>query len=42
MGIVLKNLKLLSSGKYQCRRVWPEDVRRALTELGRELTSAAM
>lgn len=37
MGIVLKNLKLLSSGKYQYRRVWPEDVRRALPELGREL-----
>ncbi|MGB2177622.1 MAG: hypothetical protein ACPH9E_06735, partial [Hyphomonas sp.] len=37
MGIVLKNLKLLPSGKYQYRRVWPEDVRRALPELGREL-----
>jgi len=33
----LKNLKLLTNGKYQYRRSWPEDVRKARPELGREL-----
>jgi hypothetical protein len=37
MRVVLKNLKLLPNGKYQYRRVWPQDVRQALPELGREL-----
>lgn len=37
MRIVLKHIKQLPNGKYQYRRVWPEDVRAALPELGREL-----
>tara|TARA_R110002072_G_scaffold171448_3_gene325152 strand:- start:1863 stop:3308 length:1446 start_codon:yes stop_codon:yes gene_type:complete len=37
MRVVVKNLKLLPNGKYQYRRVWPQDVRQALPELGREL-----
>lgn len=37
MQIVLKHIKQLSNGKYQYRRVWPQDVREALPELGREL-----
>lgn len=33
----MRNLKLLPSGKYQFRRVWPADVRAAAPELPREL-----
>ncbi len=37
MRIVLKHIRLLPNGKFQYRRVWPQDVREALPELGREL-----
>jgi integrase len=37
MRVVLKHLKLLPNGKYQYRRIWPQDVRDALPDLPREL-----
>ncbi|WP_182482109.1 tyrosine-type recombinase/integrase [Henriciella barbarensis] len=33
----MKHLKLLPNGKYQYRRIWPQDVRDALPDLPREL-----
>lgn len=37
MRIILKHIKLLPNGNFQYRRVWPQDVRNALPDLGREL-----
>lgn len=37
MGVMIKNLKELKSGKYQYRRAWPKDVREAIPGLSREL-----
>ena len=37
MRVTLRYLRLLPSGKYQFRRVWPENVRASVPDLSREL-----
>lgn len=37
MGVMVKHLKQLSDGRWQYRRVWPEEVRKVLPELTTEV-----
>jgi integrase len=37
MGVTVKHLKLLEDGRWQYRRVWPQDVRKAVPDLTSEV-----